>query len=214
MKKAIIFDMDGVISDTQKFHAAAENKLLNKFGIDMEPEEITRMYAGISDEQMFKEIFAENNTVVKNISTIIFDKWRIMKKITKGKIKAVPHVIKLIRFLKNNGLKLSIASASTKDFIEFVVSSLHIKDKFDVVVSAQEVKHGKPAPDIFLLAASKLNVQPKDCVVIEDGLSGIVAAKKAGMKSIGLVTDKKRDLPADLVVSSLNQITLDQIQTL
>ncbi|MBI2641939.1 HAD family phosphatase [Candidatus Roizmanbacteria bacterium] len=214
MKKAIIFDMDGVISDTQKFHATAEHTLLKKFGIEMDPEVITRKYAGISDEQMFREIFYKNRVVVNDIKDVIFDKWNIMGKLSRGKITAMPHALTCISLVKRGGLKLAIASASTRDFITHVLDSLHIKDTFDVVVSAQEVEYGKPAPDIFLLAASRLELEPKECIVIEDGLSGVVAARKAGMKSVGLVTNQNNSLPADLVVSSLNQITLDKIRML
>lgn len=215
MKSAIIFDMDGVVSDTQKFHAEAESAILSDYGIQMKPDEITERYAGVADDKMFQEIFEENG--IKEyppLDKIVFQKWDIMATIAYGRITPIPHAIELIYKLKRDNFKLAIASASTTLFINKVLNELEIKDNFDAIVSAQEVEHGKPAPDIFLLAASRLGVSPEDSVVIEDGRSGMIGAKEAGMKCIGLVSDAKADYPATRCVSSLSEITIDVLQKL
>lgn len=214
MKKAVIFDMDGVISDTQQFHAEVESKLLREFKIVLSPKEITKKYAGVSDEKMFKEIFTEYKTSIPDLTNLIFKKWGMMKEISKGKVIAIPYAIRLVNLLKENKFKLAIASASTLSFIEYVVTTLAIKDKFDTFVSAQEVVYGKPAPDIFLLAAERLRVAPKHCVVIEDGRSGMRGAKTAGMKSIGFVISIDENWPADMLVTSLNQLSATVIHNL
>ncbi|MBI2597449.1 HAD family phosphatase [Candidatus Daviesbacteria bacterium] len=214
MKKAVIFDMDGVISDTQQLHAEVESKLLREFQIFLSPKEITKKYAGVSDKTMFKEILNDYKISIPNLSNLIFKKWDMIKEISKGKVIAIPHAIKLVSLLKKHGFKLAIASASTLSFIEYVVTTLAIKDKFDVLVSAQEVISGKPAPDIFFLAAERLKVTPKDCVVIEDGRSGMIGARAAGMKSVGFVASKNGDWPADILVSSLNQLNVSVIHNL
>lgn len=193
MKQAIIFDMDGVISDTQQFHAEVESEILKRFEISMSPDEITYQYAGVSDEEMFAEIFEKHNIVVDDIQAVIFDKWEIMKEIGAGRIVAIPHAIDLIRSFNRNSFKLAVASSSTLSFINYVVDSLSIRDMFDALVSAQEVINGKPAPDIFLKAAERLDVAPTFCVVIEDGRSGMIGAGLAGMKSIGLVSNPNDD---------------------
>ena len=82
----------------------------------------------------------------------------------------------------------------------------------DALVSAQEVNHGKPDPDLFLLAAERLGVEPTECIVIEDGKSGMIAAKKANMFSIGLVKDIKADYPADRLVTELNDISVEELK--
>ena len=150
-KKAVIFDMDGVVSDTQKFHAEVESLLLKDFDINMTPEAITKQYAGVSDEEMFAKIFGKNRLKVDSIADIVFKKWDLMKQVASGRITAIPHAITLIQNLKKAGFKLAIASASTKIFINEVIAALNIAEYFDTYVSTQEVKHGKPAPDIFLL---------------------------------------------------------------
>ncbi len=105
-------------------------------------------------------------------------------------------------------------NAATKKFINEVVKELDLKKHFDVLVSAQEVENGKPAPDIFLLAASRLGVLPEEAIVIEDGKSGMIGAAAAKMKSIGLVADVTGDYPATLLVSSLEHISVDTIHEL
>lgn len=214
MKKAVIFDMDGVISDTQKFHAQVESQLLAEFGIKMSPDEITQDYAGVPDEQMFEDLLSRSDVKNYIIKDLVEKKWELMRQATNGSVTAIPYSLELINILKENSFLLAIASSSTKSFIEIVVMDLHIEEKFDIIVSGQEVKYGKPNPDIFLLAAKKLAVLSQECVVIEDGRSGMVAAKAAGMKCIGLVTNVKEKWPADCLVTSLSQINLKLLEEL
>lgn len=214
MKRAIIFDMDGVISDTQQFHAEAESSLLKQFNIFMSSDEITRKYAGVSDLEMFHEIFEKYDVKVDNIESVVFKKWEMMREIAEGRIVSMPHAIKLISSFKEQGFKLAIASASTTSFINYVLESLKITKMFDTVVSAQEVKNGKPAPDIFLLAAERLSVEPHYCVVIEDGRSGMIGASRAGMKCIGLISDRTVAWPADLLVTSLAQVRISEVHNI
>lgn len=214
MKQAIIFDMDGVVSDTQCFHAEVESNILKRFDISISAEEITNKYAGFSDEDMFGCLFKEHGVTVDSLEAIIFEKWGLMKEIAYGRIVAIPHAIHLIHHLKEHGFKLAIASGSTLSFINYVVDSLNIRFMFDALVSTQEVKSGKPAPDIFLKAAKKLGVEPCDSVVIEDGRSGMIAARSAGMKSIGFVSDTTVEWPADLLVTSLAQINISTVHNL
>jgi len=213
-KQAVIFDMDGVISDTQKFHSEVEALLLKNLGITMTPETISQTYAGVTDERMFSELFAKHGVPVATVKDVVSKKWDLIHELARGKITAVPFVIPLIRTLKKSGFKLAIASASTATFINEVVAALDIGKYFDAIVSAQEVQHGKPAPDIFLLAAQRLDVEPQAIVVIEDGKSGMVGATAAQMKSIGLVVDTSDDYPATKLVSSLSEIGVDMIHQL
>ncbi len=214
MKKAVIFDMDGVISNTQKYHAKVEIKLLKHLGIHISKEELQDKYAGVSDEEMFIKIFQKKRIQAADIPALVLQKWKLLREIANGKIEAIPHAILLINALKKNGYKLAVASASPHDFIIYVLKSLKVLKKFDAIVSSQEVKHGKPAPDIFLLAAKRLAVLPKDAIVIEDGRSGMIGAKRAYMKCIGLVSEIKSDYPATMLVTSLDQVHIEDISAL
>lgn len=212
--KAVIFDLDGVLSDTQKFHAEVESALLKEFGVHLSPESITSMYAGVSDEEMFAEIFEKHGVTAASIGDVVRRKWDLMVQVARGSIVPVPHAVNLVRSLKRKGMKLAIASASSRTFIEEVVRVLGIKDCFSAIVSASEVARGKPAPDIFLLAARRLGVRPEESIVIEDGVRGMQGALAAGMKCIGLVSDASASYPATRIVVSLADVTDDVINTI
>lgn len=212
MIKAIIFDMDGVISDTQDLQANVEENLLKKYGIEMTASEITDKYAGIADKEWFAMIIKEFNLSV-DPNKMIKEKWDDILKISKNNIKEIDGAKELITNFKNNGFKLAVASASPFEFINLVVSELKVSNKFDILTSATEVNKGKPDPQIFLLAAQRLRVKPEECLVIEDGINGMIAAKRAKMKCIGLVKIKDyQKYPADLLVNSLREIYLDKIR--
>ncbi len=213
-KKAVIFDMDGVISDTQELHAEVESALLNEYGIVMTPEEIAREYAGVSDRAMFRELFERYTVLTGSVEDVVRTKWERMHQAKDGRMVPIPNAISLIQDLKREGFKLAVASASPKAFIDEVLRTLRISAYFDAVVSAEEVAKGKPAPDIFLLAATLLGVAPHEVVVIEDGRSGMIGARAAGMACIGLVSSGSGDFPATALVSSLSEIQPGMIHDL
>ena len=213
MKKAVIFDMDGVISDTQKYHTRAEMKILRRFGIYMKSKEIVERYSGVSDEYMFADIF-DRHKITVDVSIAVSEKWKLMEKILPKKIEAIPYVRDLIISLKEKGFKLAVASASPLKFIFYVLKALQMNEYFDVLVSSEEVRCGKPNPDIFLIAAERLQVNPQDIVVIEDGISGMIGAKRAGMPCIGLVEKMNTKYPAPILITNLNQLTIRDIMLL
>lgn len=204
--KAVIFDMDGVISDTQNMHAAVEEKMLNERGINISADEITKRFAGVSGKEMFSAIFSKYGKEA-DIDELVQEKRERVFEAAKGNIKEIPGTREFIEFLFKRNIPLAVASASRHKFIDLVLSELGLKDRFKTVVSSEDVKKGKPAPDIFLLAAEKMGVDPKKCIVVEDGVSGMIAARSAGMKCIGLVReDAFMGYPADLIVRDLRDV--------
>ncbi len=201
---AVIFDMDGVISDTQRIHSDRESKILLRYGVKINPEEISAKYAGVGVNEFFSKLLKDKNC---DIPSLVKEKWEQMLNLKEGEITPIPGVIELIHKLKDNGFKLAVASASIRPFIERVLTELNIKHEFDAIISTEDVKRGKPEPDVFLLAAEKLGIHPNNCTVIEDGISGMIGAKKAGMKCIGLV-HREGDYPADILVNSLREVNL------
>lgn len=214
MVKAIIFDMDGVISDTQKFHAGIESSVLQEYGIILSPQQITRRYAGTKDEFMFETEFM-NHQIKNDFHEAVKKKWELMNKISPNDIKPIPGIEKVIKDFSHSFV-LAVASASPIHFIKRVLNSLHIEKYFSSIASGYEVKYSKPEPDIFLLAAKRLHTQPSHCVVIEDATNGTIAAKKAGMKSIGITTTHtKEDLKdATLVINSFSELSAIRILSL
>ena len=203
---SIIFDMDGVISDTQKNHSQIESQLLSENGVNITPEKITQRYSGVHTKEFFTSLLPEDIDIAK----ILSEKWEIMEKMTRvSGINEIQGSVELIKSLSKK-YSLGVASASPLSFIKIVLHSLQIESYFDIITSAEEVTKGKPEPDIFLLAAKRLGTDPKQCLVIEDGISGMIGAKNAGMFCIGLVstTSGDTDYPADIVITKLNQIKI------
>ncbi len=213
MLEAVIFDMDGVIADTERLHAQTSAELLREFGILIPPKQLSAKYAGTSDEFMFRDLFSEHRIPADPITTAR-RRWQKMYALLEGNIQPMPGAVELIRELKQHGVRIGLASGSYLHFIDIVLGKLNLKHFFDAIASGEEVKNIKPAPDVFLLAAERLGVQPKHCVVIEDAVSGMFGAKRAGMKCVGLVENTKRQYPADVVVSGLDELSLDQLSSL
>lgn len=215
MIRAVIFDMDGVISDTQKIFSSVESEQLKKYGIHISAEELSEKYAAMSDRSFYEKISKDYKKPLPKIEEMMQKKWEKMFALTKKNVKALPGVVELITELKNHHFKLAVASASLRDFIENVLQALKLKNMFDSITSSEEVRNGKPAPDVFLLAAKRLNVEPKECVVIEDSINGMIAAKTAGMKCIGYVREStKKQYPTDIIIKKFSEIDSEKIQKL
>lgn len=215
MIKVVIFDMDGVISKTQHFHSETESELLKELGIHITSQEIINRFAGTPDRLTFKYILDENG-IRASVDDLLKRKWKIMKEKIKNNIHPIKGVIKLINELAANQFLLAVASTSPQKFIEEVLQELDIKEKFQQIVSGDEVRQGKPNPEIFLLTAQKMQFAPANCLVIEDARNGVLAARNARMKSIGITTThKKKDLlDASSVIDSFDELTVDYIKSL
>lgn len=209
--KAVIFDMDGVISDSQPIHAELEELLLKEHGIYMTAADLTKEYAGVPDRQCAEIIFAKHGKEV-DLDKFVENKWRKIMEFAKGRVVAIEGVLDLIQNLRANNFRLAIASSSKPEFIDLIVGELKIKDKFDAITAGTEVEKGKPSPDIFLLAAKKLGVDPAGCTVIEDAKHGVQAAKRAGMRCVWLNSagqSGQNEYPADITVKSLKELKIE-----
>jgi beta-phosphoglucomutase len=202
---AIIFDMDGVLSDTQCLHASVEAAILNERGVAISPEEITARYAGVADAQFFRAVLG-SDVDDSALARVIREKWVRMMDQSHGPIRPIEGAVELVRALAARGVPLAVASSSPLHFIGHVLDALDIANAFAVRASADEVLHGKPAPDVFLLAATRLGVEPSRCTVIEDAVVGMQAATRAGMHCIALLADVAQPVPADLRVTTLREL--------
>lgn len=212
MIKAIIFDMDGVISDTQKLHSKVESEILSKFGINIDPEEITKRYAGVRTKE-FMDVLLKQATVEYDIDNVLSEKWAQMEKYA-ASVEAIDGAIELIKKLSNANYPLAVASASNLNYVKNVLTALGVFEYFSAIVSGDMVGKGKPDPESFLLAASKLGVAPEYCLVIEDGASGMQAARDGGMACIGFVDDTTKEYPTHNLVTTLKELSLDNILAL
>ena len=208
---AVIFDMDGVIIDSGPIHYESWKKLANEIGVSF-------------SENYFKKTFGKQGipTLKKIINKKVSDKqlheWVELKEVyyrqmIKNNITAILGVIPLIKELKENFFKLAVATSGPPKNTDLLLTTLKIKHFFDQIVTAIDIKKGKPAPDVFLMVSKNLNISPQNCLVIEDAPVGIKAAKKAEMKCIALATthEKSKLAKADLIIDSFSEINLNDI---
>lgn len=217
MIKAVIFDMDGVMIDSEPVHLKLERELFRELGVEITEEE-HMTFVGSSSYYMWEKIKERFNLKESVEELVRRDRKRYLDHVlSTGEIIPVPGIQELVKKLFEREYKLAVASSSPIDVIELVVQKLNLKNFFDVLVSGDYVKKSKPYPDIFLYTAEKLRVKPEECVVIEDSYNGVHAAKSAGMKVIGFVNPNSgnQDLSeADFIVKNLGDEVVEIISGL
>lgn len=208
--KAVIFDMDGVIIDSEPIHFEVDMQTMRDLGFDISSEELEK-YVGTTNEYMFTDLKNKYN-INQSIEEIINYKVELTKKkIIQSDLEPIEGIKELLVDLKNKNIPTAIASSSPRSFIDVVVSKFNLQDYFNYIVSGEEVVNGKPAPDVYIETARKLGLSPEECTVIEDSRNGVLAAKTAGMKCIGFqnINSGNQDLSkADIIVKSITEIKI------
>ena len=211
--KAFIFDMDGVIIDTEPVHNEIDRGILAKDNIFVTDEEF-RKFTGMASTAVF-DIFIKQYNLPHNAQQMSQDQMTTLKEyIVKHQMKPIDGIVPLIKNLHKAGIPMAIASSSRPDVIKFVADFFNITDYFKVLISGEDLPHSKPAPDIYLQTAQKLNVAPADCVVLEDSINGTIAAKSAGMYCIGFANPNSgnQDLSrADIIVNKITDIDISKL---
>ncbi|MBL4746113.1 MAG: beta-phosphoglucomutase [Flavobacteriaceae bacterium] len=206
-EKAFIFDLDGVIVDTAKYHFLAWKNLANELGFDF-TETQNELLKGVSRVKSLEIILniggvtltdeqTQEFLVKKNTEYLAF-----INKMTADEI--LPGVLKVLAFLKENNIPFALGSASKN--ARFILEQVGIIDLFDAIVDGNDVSKAKPDPEVFLLGAEKLNVAPVNCVVFEDAIAGVEAANNAGMVSIGIGSEDVLT-EANSVFESMDQMS-------
>jgi HAD superfamily hydrolase (TIGR01509 family) len=178
--KAVLFDMDGLMIDSEPLSQRAWQRALSDWGYTLTPETYARVI-GITVRnalEIYKEVFGPDAP----IDTIFVRKQQYFDEILANDgmvIKA--GLLDLVDWLDGHGIARAVASSTSRPLLNQKLATAGLTGKFDVIASGDEVQHGKPAPDIFLLAAERLGIAPANCVVLEDSNAGIKAAQAAGM---------------------------------
>jgi len=212
--KAAIFDLDGVIVDTAHYHYLAWKRLAKELGFDLTIEQ-NELLKGVSRMRSL-EIILE----LGGISLTDAEKERIANKKNGWFVEYVnemkpteifPGVKEMLKSIRSKGIKVALASSSKN--APRVIQLLNIENEFDAVVDGTMVVHSKPDPEIFLLAASKLGVDPSDCVVFEDAEAGVEAALAAGMKCVGVGSPEQLG-KANSIVKSTSDFKIEKLNSL
>ena len=186
MITSVLFDMDGVLVDSQPMHYDADIETMKNFGVKIQVSDVEK-YAGTTNPDRYARFKEEYHMTASVEEMVAFREKCIMEFVYKYPLEAIDGVRSLLESVKKAGLKTAVASSSSYDFIYAVLDRLNIREFFDLVISGEDMKQGKPAPDIFLKTAGALNSTPEECVVVEDSGNGVLAANRAGMKVIGYI---------------------------
>ena len=209
-KKAMLFDLDGTLVDSMWMWEAIDIEFLGAYGYEC-PDDIQRAIEGMSFSETavyFKERFDLPLSLdeIKAVWTrMSIDKYR-------HEVPLNPGVLEFLKYCKENGIRTGIGTSNGSEIVDAVLTSLKVKEYFDAVVTACEVAHGKPEPDIYLEVAKRLGVKPENCLVFEDIPAGIMAGKAAGMPVIAVEDDFSADLMdekralADAVISDYREL--------
>ena len=211
--KACLFDLDGVIVDTAKYHFEAWRRLANHLGIDFTIDENEQL-KGISRIDSLKLIL-DWGAIKKNEAEILDlaalkNNWYLEMVASMQADEILPSVRDFIQSLKSDNIKIGLGSASKNS--EAILKKINLLDQFDVIIDGNKVSQSKPSPEVFLKGAAALEILPKNCLVFEDALSGVEAAINAGMRVVG-IGESKILCNADLVVSGFQELSLDRLKT-
>jgi HAD superfamily hydrolase (TIGR01509 family) len=219
MLRAIIFDCDGVIADTEPLHLAALQKMLAEEDITLTEEDYYRHYLALDDRGAFTKAFSENERPLtrERLAGLIMRKASYVEPVMRTHLRLFPGVAEFIRAAAAD-YPLAVASGALRHEIEMILKYGGIQDCFHIIVSAEDVERGKPDPESFLKALALINerngqsISPGECLVIEDSIHGIHAAHHARMKCLAVTNSYPKDKlsEADSIVSSLAGLTLEQ----
>ena len=212
--RAVIWDMDGVIADTAPYHYKAWQQVFRKRGVSYTEDDFKRKF-GQRNDTIIRSAMGEQISQ-NDMDTIAEEKEKAYRTLARGNIKPLPGAEGLLRSLGEHGFGAAIASSAPTENIRLVTRSLGINGCFQAIVSGHEVTKGKPNPQGFLLAAQKLGVEPAHCIVIEDAVAGVEAARRAGMRCIAVTNTHPagRLKEADLIVDTLEAIRLEDLKAL
>jgi beta-phosphoglucomutase family hydrolase len=217
MIETAIFDLDGVIIDSEPVHFKLEKQMFEELKIAL-PFEEHCSYVGMSSENMWETIVNKHNLSYCAQDLVEKKHALYLEHLLEEKdLYAIPGVIELIKELYKNNFKLMIASSSHAEVINAVLEKFNLSDFFAARVSGTELAHSKPHPEIFLKAAEVANCASRECVVIEDSENGVTAAKAAGMKCIGFLNPNSgaQNLnKADVIIKSFKELNVEFIKNL
>ena len=215
--EAVIFDMDGVLIDSEPIHVGIEKLLFNKLGIDVS-ETVHRSYMGASNEFMYSDLRSRFN--LSESVTELIESDELFRSDYFHRLDTIPAndgLISLLGQIKTAGLKLAVATSSSPEIANLLLNKCGIAPFFDAIVTTSEAGKSKPSPDVYLLAAKKIGVSPEDCIVFEDSPNGLLAAKSAGIFCVVIQSDSEliqKLSKADYLIQSFTEITLTRLTDL
>ena len=214
--RALVFDFDGVLADSEMLHFRVYNELLAASGVQISKEDYCRKYLGFDDEGVFEHLAADFNLLLgdEEIEMLIKEKAQRFEAIVSTSNVLYPAAAACVRRLAAEW-PLAICSGARRSEIEIMLRGAGLDEAFRFIVATGDTDYGKPAPDPYLKAAERHGVPPACCVAIEDSHAGLDSARAAGMRTIAITnTYPRATLDADAVVDSLDELTVEFVRRL
>jgi beta-phosphoglucomutase len=209
--RAVLWDMDGTLIDSAEYHWLTWYETLAELGVELTREGFAGWF-GSRNDRILRRYFDEMpNDEMRRVGELKEDRYRQL--VRRDGITLLPGVEQWLRRLADAGWRQAVASSAPPANIDVLVDVLHLGGLLQATVSAEEVPHGKPSPDVFLRAAEKLGVPPSRSVVVEDAAIGVEAGRRGGMRTIG-ITGPTGTLDADVVTVSMTDLPLDTFDRL
>ncbi len=212
---SVIFDMNGVLIDDMGYHIQAWRTYRRRIEEKLPLQRTQHDLTGRTNREIFS-ILLGREVNLEESERLEVKKEALYRQIYTPHLKALPGLTRLLQNLKTDSVPVALATSGPPANVDFILDGLEIRTYFDAIVDASQISHGKPHPEVFLTAAGKLGLPPGNCVVFEDSLLGIEAARRAGMAVIGITTT----LPAEelqgtvLAVADFERITLDRLKAI
>lgn len=207
--RAAIFDLDGTLVDNMRFHGEAWMAFCRRHGISAELSTFERDYAGKRNEEILPLLFGRPFSP-EEARTLAEEKEADYRRAYGPHVAFVPGAEELLRLLRQAAIQTAIASAAPPLNRKLVIDTLGLAPLFEAVIGGEQVKHGKPAPDLFLAAAAAIGIPPRECIAFEDAINGVRSAKAAGMFTVGVTTltaaDALREAGADATVRDFREL--------
>jgi len=207
--RAVIFDMDGLLLDTEVLWDRAENELFRRHG-DSWTFEDKLAVMGTSVEATARYYAQRLAQPIERGRELVAEMYELMKEELAKQVDARPGAVELVERLRELGTaRLALASNSSREIVDTALAAAGLTETFEAIVTSDDVEHAKPAPDIYLLACRRLGVEPSEAVALEDTTTGVAAAKAAGIYTIAVPQFAETDVAAaDRVVASLEELLL------
>lgn len=224
MLRAVIFDFDGVITDSEILHFRAFNRVLAPYGAEITMKDYYKTYLGLTDADCFNLLIREGHLKAdtQKIDELVKQKDQIFKNLAKTEGRIIEGVQGFLKMLRQNNIPMAICSGALLAEIELILEEARLRHFFETIVSAEQVRKGKPSPDGFLLTLRKLNkgrqtpITGAQCVVIEDSHWGLQAAKAAGIHTVAVTNsyDAEQLALAEKIVARLSELSISDLQQL
>ena len=211
---AAIFDMDGVIADNMPYHTKAWEKFLQKYSPGLQIGDVSSKY-GMTNTDLMSFVLSRKLAAAE-VERYGEEKERFYRELYAADMAPLPGLVDFLRELKSAGMRAVVATSAPRSNVDFLLDGLKLRPLFDAVIHAGHVTRGKPDPEIYLTAASRVGCRPDACVVFEDAMAGVEAARRAAMTVVGVATTFPPDrlAGARLVIKDFREINVARLNEL